>query len=628
MAVALPSSLSRFQKGAILFAIVMLLFTVARGILLLNYPELFDSLDSGAIAGAFVNGLRFDGAVVARLFAIPLLLMWLPLRVFDKRIWFDSLAWLLYLLTLGLLLLLAGDIIYFDHVQRHVSYELLLLQNDAGFLVDYGLRAYPLAVLGFAIFAVALAWVWLKLLRIPLATPRYAPLKYIGLFFLLAAIGRGGVTGKVVEVIDAYSNGDAAYGHLSLNGAFTTVVFALNMEKVDHKFFPQEKALSAYRGGDKLLDEKYPMLKRYDSEATGYNIVFILMESWNFRHVDSMSGESFGATPYFDALVRDGLSFPNFYSAGQRSIEGVQATLTGIPVLKGMPRIDTGIGVSNISRLGNIAKQDGYSTLFIQTSDRDSYKLQGVARATGFDHFYGREDVPLLLDYPEPDAAVFGWDYDTLQFMKNKLDELESPFLAYAFTGTTHGPFGQFPEQFMRFEPHEPRGEMGYLNALSYADWSIGRFIEEARKSPWFDKTIFIFTADHINQFQRDKRFTERFHIPFLIYAPGIIEPGRSPVIGSQLDVMPTIIDLLGLNGEFAALGESLFRKEDGGEAFVTMGGQQIGLINRHGFIRHDLKHRIESGGVEDGALDALETRLLSMDQLSYQLLKANRWAR
>ena len=626
MPLAMPGRLSRFQKGILFVAIAMALFSLGRFLLWLKYPQQFETLGGGLLLQAFANGLRFDGSVVARVFALPLLLMWLPARWFDRRLWFDALAWLLYPATLALVLLLAGDIIYYEHVQRHVSYELILLKNDLAFLVEFGLKAQLGAVIAFVLFAIGLGWLWWRILQIPLAASSYAPLKYIGLFFLLAVIGRGGVTGKVIEIIDAYGSGDAPYGNLSLNGAFTTIVFALNMEEVNHHFFPQEKAVAIVNGKQGLLDPAYPMLRRYAGEPNGRNVVFVLLESWNFDYVDSFAGKGYGVTPYFDTLAAEGLRFTRFYAAGQRSIEGIQATLTGIPALKGLPRIDAGIGVSNISRLGSMVKQQGYSTLFIQSSARDSFKISGIAAATGFEHFYGMEDIPLRLDYPDPEGAIFGWDYDTLQLMKDKLDALKPPFLAYAFTGTTHEPYPELPPQFM-VRPHGANDENGYLNALKYADWSLGQFMAEARKSAWFDNTIFIFTADHANHFQQGSGLLQRFHTPFLIYAPKLFPGEERWVIGSQLDVLPTIVDLLGLDGEFAALGESLLRKDGGAEAFVTMGGQQIGLISDKAFLRHDLVRRIDGHGPEE-LLGRMEQRLLALDQLSYELLQANRWSR
>ena len=119
----------------------------------------------------------------------------------------------------------------------------------------------------------------------------------------------------------------------------------------------------------------------------------------------------------------------------------------------------------------------------------------------------------------------------------------------------------------------------------------------------------------------------QRFHTPFLIYAPQFFSGEERRVIGSQLDVLPTILDLLGLDVEFAALGVALLHKHDRGEAFVTMGGQQIGLITENAVLRHDLVRRLDGHGPED-LLDRVEQRLLALDQLSYELLQANRWAR
>lgn len=622
----LPTAMSRLQKGVLFFTLAVLVFSIARVLLYLSYPAAFSSLDSDYTGMAFINGLRFDGSVVARLFLVPLLLLWLPLKWFDGRWWGALWGWLLYLATLLLALLLVGDIIYFEQVQRHLSYELALLGDDWQFLFAFGAKSYPGAIAGFILFALLLGWLWHTIVTLPTRAAKIAPLKYVGLFLLLVIIGRGGPDGKIIEIIDAYGNGNTAYGNLSLNGAFTTTAFALNLENVDHNFMPQSEAVKLVRNDDVPAYANYPMLRRYAATPSGYNLVFVLLESWNFDYVDSFSGNSHGVTPHFDALAKEGLKFTRFYAAGQRSIDGIQATLTGIPTLKGVPRIDTGIGVSNFSRLGTLVKEKGYSTLFVQSSDRDSFKIRGVAAAAGFEDFYGREDIPLLLDYPQPEGAIFGWDHETLQFMKQKIDGMQPPFLVYAFTGTTHKPYPQLPEQFMR-RPNEPDGENGYLNTMVYADWSIGQFMEQARKMPWFDNTIFIFTADHVNNFQRGD-MVKRFHTPMLIYAPKIIAAGESHVIGSQLDVVPTIMDLLGIDSEFAALGESLLRKGDEGAAFVSFGGQQIGLITKDGFLRHDLERIMDHQGINEAELAQYEGRLLAMDQLSYELLQANRWAK
>ena len=626
---ALPQTLSRIDKTLLLLTIAMIVFSLVRFIFWLSYPDTFSQLSFFETLSAFVNGLRFDGSVFARFILLPFILMAFPWAWLDKRAWFDIWAWLFFILLIGSTLLLLADVIYFEHVKRHLSYELILIKDDVGFVFDFMRHGYIGALILYALFTLGLGWLWLIILKRPFKRTSWAPLKYIATFALIVVIGRGGVSGKLIEIIDAYGTGNSAYGHLSLNGAFTTMAFALNMDNTNHHFFPEEEAIATISKHRTVIDPKYPLMKKNDGTPTGYNVVFVLLESWNFDHVDSFGKNGYNITPNFDALAAEGIRFTNFYAAGQRSIEGVQTTLTGIPALKGLPRLDAGIGVSNYTRLGSIAKDNGYETLFVQSSNRDSFKISGITAAAGFEHFYGKEDIPLIADYPDPEEATFGWDYDTLMFFKSKIDDLKEPFLAYAFTGTTHEPYAD-PGKKFHVQPHNAQGEAGFLNTIKYADWSLGQFIAEAKKQPWFDNTIFIFTADHANYLQKGG-FLKSFHIPLLVYSPKYFKEKEDKTISSQLDIMPSIIEMLGFNTEYTSVGESIFNKTNP-YAFTTMGGAAIALINDRAYLKHSLKNRLESEiyapATKDVNFDDMEKYLLSLDQMSYELLRDNRWAR
>ena len=169
-------TMTRLQKSLIFFAIAMALFTLGRALLYFLYPSVFSSLSTGQVFGAFFYGLRFDGSVVARILAIPFLLMAFPLKRLDRRAWFDTFAWVTYALVIGMFLLLLGDVTYFYQVKRHISYELALIGNDWTYLVTFALEAYWWALILFALFAAALAWLWLRILRIPFKPMRWAPL--------------------------------------------------------------------------------------------------------------------------------------------------------------------------------------------------------------------------------------------------------------------------------------------------------------------------------------------------------------------------------------------------------------------------------------------------------------------
>ena len=89
-----------------------------------------------------------------------------------------------------------------------------------------------------------------------------------------------------------------------------------------------------------------------------------------------------------------------------------------------------------------------------------------------------------------------------------------------------------------------------HLTAMRYSDWALGRFFEQAKRQPWYKDTLFVVVGDH--GFGAPEQLTEmdlfRFHVPLLLIAPGVTEQfgSRREVVGTQVDVVPTIMGRLG----------------------------------------------------------------------------------
>jgi hypothetical protein len=150
------------------------------------------------------------------------------------------------------------------------------------------------------------------------------------------------------------------------------------------------------------------------------------------RNFFFFSHENWGVTPNFDKIVEKGITYEKFYSAGVRSIFGIQAILTGIPSLPNLPYMGRVLDAMNFRGMGYIVKKYGYKTIFVQSSKRRSYRLDSIAKASGFDYVFGMEDIKkeigLLLDYPPGPPPPFGWDYETLVFLFRKIQSLENLF--------------------------------------------------------------------------------------------------------------------------------------------------------------------------------------------------------
>ena len=138
-----------------------------------------------------------------------------------------------------------------------------------------------------------------------------------------------------------------------------------------------------------------------------------------------------------------------------------------------------------------------------------------------------------------------------------------------------------------------------HLTAMRYADWALGQFFEKARKAPYYKNTLFVLVGDH--GFASDQQLTEmdlfRFNVPLLLIAPGIQEKfgSRNHSVGTQIDIVPTIMSRLGGTVRHQCWGRDLLNlpegdlgigviKPSGGELTVALLTSQRILIDPRGF--------------------------------------------
>jgi phosphoglycerol transferase MdoB-like AlkP superfamily enzyme len=630
--------MKRIRLSLILISLTLIIFTLFRGILLITYYDEFSALSLFEIFQAFFYGLRFDIALTSILFFFPILLINLPFKWAENKNWLSFWYWVCLPIIIAACLLLAADIAYYAYVKRHITQELRLILHDTFFILQVGLSSYKLALASFVGFGATLFLLWRKAFPKDLSESNSSSIvKRIAIFtlvFFVLALGiRGGTQRKTIHVINAFTTGNPSQGNLILNGAYSALRSFDSKPSVSHTFYsPQDLKKQALEFGLYKQSERYPFQQKFNAQKSNkLNIVIVLLESWSYKYIDALTGNHLGITPNFDKLIAKSLSFDRFYSAGQRSIEGLQAVLTGVPLIIDLPRLGWGLENSKFSRLGSLLKKQGYQTVFTQSSRRTSFHIDGISAAAGFDTYFGMEDMQLELNYPDPSSFWFGWDHETFNKVQNHLATLTQPFISFTFTGSTHAPYGTLPTQFLKY-PHNTDNENGFMNTLFYADWALGQFMEKAQQQPWFDNTVFIFTADHTLGHYHVGTPLEQFHIPLVIYSPKHIKPGVNSTISSHLDIFPTIIDLLKLPDTFSALGQSLLSKKNDNQAYAFIhAGNMTGIISNEGYLMHTLQNIVEAKTLEhkkmDKAIqDKLERTLLTVDQAAFQAIKSNTW--
>lgn len=608
------------------------------------YTEDFADLSRYEFYASLFMGFRVDMITIFTFSSIFILAL-----IFIKNPKYRSIVALLWALVLNIIFVICfSDVLYYDYIHRHISNEIFNLSNDMDIIIGMAFGSMLFYTLGASLLSVVFLYsVYRFFSHKPkefISSKKLALFSFITILIIFLGI-RNNLGGKSFGSSDAFAVNKVSSGNLALNGFFT--IYRTAKKSTKHNLMKIEDAIEMSQDALRtpnapFVDQDYPLLRKYGfKDVEKYNVVIVLLESFGAEHVDGFTHyKELNVTPYFKKLSEEGLKFTNFYSNGFRSIFGITSIFTGLTIPAGAQYLGKGLELSNLSYLGSVAKENGYSTLSVQAPNRRSYRVDAVSALAGFDEYYGAEDMPNVEDVDEGREPLTGtYDFNMLDFYHKKLNTMKEPFLSFAFTSSTHSDFHLPSAKFERY-PHDLKNYHGALNAYIYADNAIERFMESVKSEPWFDRTIFIFTSDHgsgdaLNPIAREYRPNdkalppiEHFRIPLIIYAPKIFEAKEIKTLGSHNDIFPTIVDMLGLKAEISTMGSSLFDR-DLDERFVYFyAGNLIGLITNSGYIKYNFKDIVEKDAESENTLERMKRLLFAIDTAEAQLLEKNRWTR
>ena len=183
----------------------------------------------------------------------------------------------------------------------------------------------------------------------------------------------------------------------------------------------------------------------------------------------------------------------------------------------------------------------------------------------------GVTDIHDLQNFTQPEfIGSWGASDEDLFYEADKsfarLQQSGQPFFSFVFTSSNHDPF-EFPEKRitpLKYSEQEieryGEKELARHQAIQYADWSLGQFFEKAKKSSYYQDTVFLVIADHdARAFGQDLVPMQSFHIPALIIGDEI-QVKQDSYITSQIDMAPTLLSLIGIDNENPMLGTDLTR--------------------------------------------------------------------
>jgi phosphoglycerol transferase MdoB-like AlkP superfamily enzyme len=523
--------------------------------------------DARELVWALIVGLRFNIAVVAYLFIPTTLLycatLFVP-RIRTVRYLFA--AWVVASAGFISVLWLA-DIQYFQDAGKHFTYEAVQFLNlDLLPIVSAAFRLHPwfssfslLTCLAISLLtAGAVRW---ELRRLATPIPRGRLVMFWAIFAVLLLIGtRGGLQGQPLSVGDSFISGSPYLNAVALNpiySAFGTVLARSERSAT----FEEAASIDTVRtilefGAVSASSTRYPLLRESPgtSHGNGKNVVLFLLESWTGKDVGAL-GATFGVTPAFDRLARDAVLFSSFFATGIRSPEGIFSVLCSFPNQPFKPIMARPESKkTNWRCLSHILEEAGYHNLFVHGSDLRFDGLEAYLKTIHFRTLIDKRSFSQELD-----RDVWGVNDEAVMHRADEefAKQRTKPFFGVIYTGNTHPPF-TIPKTFPAVAPSTSDSNR-YLNSLRYSDYSLETFFRLARSRPYFKNTVFVLVADHTRT--RDSfTFENQHRIPLLIYEPDGHFVGVNPVVGSQLDILPTVLAFLDLKAKHSSWGRNLLR--------------------------------------------------------------------
>lgn len=546
----MPGRFVHLRLLALRLGLLLGLLTALRLLFFLVYRHLFPALPPGQGLQVLLQGFRFDLATITW-WNIPFILLHLlPLPWRNTRL-AQRLLFSWFMVANGLLFLVCTiDLAFFGFNLKRVGRDLLGqlgpgIRNLPSFLADHTWVA--------AVFAVALVVMWKAYPRLRRRQDRmrWAPetaaaLAGLGILFVA---GRGGWQYQALSPASAADHVDVPYSPLVTNSAFTFVYSLAKPELAQHAYFSRQEL-------DRRMPLRYTI--RHDAGDRPDNVVVIIVESLGREYVSAISGET-AYMPFLDSLAGESAVFTNAFANAERSNKGICAVLGGIPSLMDDAFMNTAYADNRVEGLGKRLKQMGYSTSFFHGGFNGEYKFDSFTRTAGFDTYYGKDQYPDKAGY---DGHWGIYDEEWLQFMADRLDREKKPFGAAVFTLSSHDPF-PVPA---RWKGHFPKGDQEIHESLGYVDMALRHFFGRARKSDWYANTLFVITADHTYPWNiHPPWFTNpagRFAVPIMFFRGDGSLKGRDASVAQQLDIIPSILDLVGFEGDINTFGRSLFKND------------------------------------------------------------------
>lgn len=361
--------------------------------------------------------------------------------------------------------------------------------------------------------------------------------------------------GLVLIVVSVLIYGSLAEGYKK---SINKETFVVSLFGVEEEVMAQAQ-VNPERFADMMKEEEVMEDSYLNGLSKGRNLILIQVESLQDMVLERTYLEQ-AITPHLNGLIQeDTLYFTNIYQQLSRSNtadaewvvhNSLYAPMTGKAYEDYLDKDYDG--------LPWLLKKEGYKTLAFHGNEGAFWNREAAYPGQGFDDFVSLED--LILDEP------LGLGLGDQSFLKQSVDilgEVDQPFYALLVTLTSHHPFDlEIDQDFQISEEDEGTIFGQYLESIHYTDNAIGLFIEDLQKADLYKNSVIVIYGDHFGLNPNDAQIKEQvsaymgypydfdlaMNIPLIVHIPGYGVTEKIDIVGGQVDVLPTLVNLFGIN--------------------------------------------------------------------------------
>ena len=313
--------------------------------------------------------------------------------------------------------------------------------------------------------------------------------------------------------------------------------------------------------------------------AKGRNVIVIHLESFQQFLINYKLNDK-EVTPFLNSLYnsKETYSFANFFNqVGQGKTSDAENMLETSTYGLSQGSLFSILGTDNTfeGAPAILDQSQGYTSAVFHGNSGSFWNRNNVYKNLGYNYFfdssYYNTDANNLTEYGLKDKLLF---HDSVKY----LERLQQPFYAKFVTVSNHFPFA-LDDQNTSFDKANTSDASinNYFVTAHYLDQAVQEFFEYLKKSGLYDNSIIVLYGDHYgisdtrnlklasllgksSSTWSDFDNTQMQRVPFMIHIPGTKDGGVQTQYGGEIDVLPTLLHLLGIDSrDYIQFGTDLF---------------------------------------------------------------------